>query len=182
VLAIAQAAFATDGLAVRIDDIAARAGLGIGTVYRHFPTKEALLAAIVHARMAALAAAATARVRDPDPGGAFFTFFESMWRDGRHKKDLIAALAGSGIDVKARAAGPIGALQAALATLIHRAQRAGVVRAGIEVADVLALISGAWSAAARTGGDPDRLFAIVRDGLRAPPVASSRKRRRATRS
>ena len=73
VLAAASEAFAAEGLAVPLDEIARRAGVGAGTVYRHFPTKEALFEAVITDRLLALAADAEARLAsNEDAGEAFF--------------------------------------------------------------------------------------------------------------
>ena len=86
VLQVAQELFATEGLAVPIDGIARRAGLGVGTLYRHFPTKEALFEAIVVGRMEQLVEAARAGARAHDRGGAFFGFLTRMVEEGRRRK------------------------------------------------------------------------------------------------
>src|SRR5271170_7879529 len=93
VLEIAQQVFATEGLAVPIDEIARRAGLGVGTLYRHFPTKEALFEAIVIGRIEGLVDYAREGARAPDPGVAFFGFLSRMVEEGSAKKDFLGALA-----------------------------------------------------------------------------------------
>src|SRR5260370_4133101 len=70
VLEVAQAVFATEGLAVPIDEIARRAGVGAGTVYRHFPTKEALFEAIVISRVERLTEEGGSLASAEDPGPA----------------------------------------------------------------------------------------------------------------
>src|SRR5579859_3112251 len=92
VLEVAQAVFAAEGLAVPIDEIARRAGLGVGTLYRHFPTKEALFEAIVIDRMGALV--------DADAGEAFFAVLGRVIEEGAVKKDFIDALSAMSTDVK----------------------------------------------------------------------------------
>src|SRR5215831_4010426 len=69
VLNAAREAFAESGYSVPLDEIAARAGVGPGTVYRHFPAKEALFQAVVTARIEDLTDDAQARADDADPGG-----------------------------------------------------------------------------------------------------------------
>src|SRR5580692_5476508 len=99
VLRVAQEVFAAEGLAVPIDEVARRAGLGIGTLYRHFPTKEALFLAIVVDRMERLVADAHALGRAADPGEAFFGFLARVVREGSAKKDFMDALSGAGPDL-----------------------------------------------------------------------------------
>src|SRR6185369_10291950 len=74
VLRAAREAFAESGYGVPLDEIAARAGVGPGTVYRHFPAKEALFEAVVAARITDLVSDARARADADDPGEAFFGF------------------------------------------------------------------------------------------------------------
>jgi len=72
VLRAAREAFAASGYGVPLDEIAARAGVGPGTVYRHFPAKEVLFQAVITARVEDLIDDARARAGAADPGGAFF--------------------------------------------------------------------------------------------------------------
>jgi len=166
VLEIAQQVFATHGLAVPVEEIARRAGVGIGTVYRHFPTKEALFAAIVEDKLARILEHVTSLAADPAPGPAFFAVLDRMVAEGAHKKDLVDALAVAGIEVRSSAADVAAQLRKVLGTLLRRAQAAGAVRSGVSIEDVFALLGATLAAATRTGGSPTRLFAIVRDGLR----------------
>src|SRR6201996_6309358 len=78
VLRAAREAFAESDYGVPLDEIAARAGVGPGTVYRHFPAKEALFEAVVTARIADLVADARNRAGAADPGEAFFGFLARM--------------------------------------------------------------------------------------------------------
>jgi AcrR family transcriptional regulator len=166
VLEIARAVFAAEGTGVAMDELARRAGVGVGTLYRQFPTKEAMLAAIISERIASTAAHAREFAHAPEPGAAFFAFLRRMWSDGMEKRDLFEALSGSGIDVRATVAGPAKTLRGALATLLRRAQSAGAVRAGLGVEDVLSLFAGV-SLATRRGGTPARMLDVLIDGLRA---------------
>lgn len=181
VLEVARTVFATEGLAVPIDKIADRAGVGVGTLYRHFPTKEALYAAVVLKRLEDAAVEARELARAPDPGPAFFRFLGLLVREASAKKDLVEALAASGSQVKESIGGAKKELGAALGKLLARAQRAGVVRKDATVADVFALIHGPFAAMgshgtdARDVGARERIFEIVCDGLRAQKTESSRR-------
>jgi AcrR family transcriptional regulator len=167
VLEIAEQVFAEEGLAVPIDEIARRADVGVGTVYRHFPTKEALFAAIVHDKIERLVAYVAGLANDRDPGAAFFAVLDRMVVEGVHKKDLVDAVALAGMDLRASGKDTSARLHKALAVVLRRAQAASAVRAGITVDDVIALVAATFHAAARAGTTPARLFAVVRDGLRA---------------
>ncbi len=166
VLDVAQRIFATEGIAVPIAEIARRAGVGVGTVYRQFPTKEALFAAIVQDKIDRLADEVTALAATARPGPAFFAVLERMVADGGHKRDLVEALAGAGVDIKSVATGSSARLRRALGKLLRRAQATGAVRAGVDVGEILGLMAATVEAARRTGASPGRLFVIVRDGLR----------------
>src|ERR1700728_3738805 len=96
VLDAARAAFGAEGSDASLDEIARRAGVGAGTVYRHFPTKEALFEAVVIDRMGELIQEAQALLVDPDPGRAFASFVERLGREGALKRDLVEALANDG--------------------------------------------------------------------------------------
>ena len=96
VLEVAYETFAADGLSVPIDEIARRAGVGAGTVYRHFPTKEALFQAVIADRMRHLIDDGRALLESERPGQALFTFLRSMvlqW--GAADRGLVEALAGT---------------------------------------------------------------------------------------
>ena len=100
VLEVAYDTFAAEGLAVPIDEIARRAGVGAGTVYRHFPTKEDLFRAVVKDRIQRIVNDGRALVAGDDPGQALFTFLRSMVLEwGATDRGLADALAGLGIDV-----------------------------------------------------------------------------------
>jgi AcrR family transcriptional regulator len=170
VLEVAQTVFATEGLAVPIDEVARRAGLGVGTLYRHFPTKEALFLAIVLDRMERLAADAAAGAEAPDPGEAFFRFLERMVEEGSAKRDLVDALSGTSLDFGRAAKEVKKRLHDALALLLARAQKVGAVREDVGVLEVLALVTGTFASMDRLGSGGargrERLFAVVCDGLR----------------
>src|SRR5258708_18894950 len=99
VLQAAQQAFATEGLAVPLDEIARLAGVGAGTVYRHFPTKEALFEAVLVDRLEGLVEDARAARGAADAGQAFYAFVTHLVSHANTKKDLADALAGAGGDL-----------------------------------------------------------------------------------
>ncbi len=180
VLKIAQDVFAAEGLAVPIDEIARRAGLGVGTLYRHFPTKEALFLAIVVDRMERLVAEARALASAPDPGEAFFGFLSRMVHEGSAKRDFMDALSGTREDLGRTLAAIKASYRAALAVLLERAQDCGAVRRDVSVAELHALVTGTFASLDQLGRDAGqarkRLLAIVCDGLR-PRVARAASKR-----
>jgi AcrR family transcriptional regulator len=164
ILDAARAAFAEAGRAVPLDEIAVRAGVGPGTVYRHFPTKEALFQAVVAARVDDLVAYAKRLAADDDPGAAFFAFLDRLGAEGAAKRDTSDAI---GVP------GPVRtAMHDALSVLLERAQAVGAVRPGLTAADLIALIKGLL-VAVHEEPDPDRparLLAVLTDGLRPPQL------------
>lgn len=170
VLEVAHKVFAAEGLAVPIDEIARRAKLGVGTLYRHFPTKEALFLAIVVDRMERLVTEARALATAPDPGQAFFGLLSRMVHEGSAKRDFMDALSGKGAHLGRTLAGIKASYRAALAALLERAQDTGAVRRDVNVLEVHALLTGTFASLDRLGKDAEqvreRLLAIVCDGLR----------------
>ncbi|HEX6673892.1 MAG TPA: TetR/AcrR family transcriptional regulator [Actinomycetes bacterium] len=170
VLEVAIEAFATEGLSLPVHEIARRAGVGTGTVSRHFPTKESLFEAIVFSFAERLVGRARQLAATEDPGAAFFDFFAAMVGEGAANRALADALAGAGFDVEAAASRAEHDVMGALRDLLARAQQAGAVRDDVDAADVKALMVGCL-ARERPGGDPgavDRMVAVVREGLRRP--------------
>lgn len=168
ILEAAEEVFAKDGIGVPVGVVAERAGVGVGTLYRHFPTKEALFEAIVLTRLDDLVAAAQAE-SDEDPTDVFFGFLGKMAAQVSLKHDLFDALAAAGFDVKSRSAGRVQQLQEALDRLLQRAVQAGGVRGDVSIEQVMGLVIGACLVK-RPGagdGDPSLLVHVVCDGLRA---------------
>jgi AcrR family transcriptional regulator len=162
VLRAAREAFAESGYGVPLDEIAARAGVGPGTVYRHFPAKEALFEAVVTARVEDLVADARARACASDPGEAFFGYLARIAEESAAKRDLPDAIsiAGSLRDD----------LFTAMDLLLCRAQQAGAVRAEVRTSDLLVLLKGMFASLAGNT-DPalhELVFAVLADGLRPP--------------
>jgi AcrR family transcriptional regulator len=170
-LEVAMAAFAVGGLTVPLDEIARQAGVGPGTLYRHFPTREALFEAVVQERLERLVDSARMQLDSEHAGAALFAFIELLVAEAGPKKDLVDALMAAGVDAGARLAATGAELRAQLHLLLARAQLAHDVRADITVADLLALISGILRSQhvtdQPTTADPARALAVIRDGMRA---------------
>jgi AcrR family transcriptional regulator len=169
VLDAAEAVFAARGTSASTEEVAREAGVGIGTVFRHFPTKEALLEAVFVAQLQRLAGEAEALVTADDPGAAFFAFFTQVVGHAATKNAFSAALAEAGVDIAETAAETGQDLKRALAALLTRAQDAGAVRRDVGLPEVMTLLVGASDAAQRVGNDPavrERALTVVFDGLR----------------
>jgi AcrR family transcriptional regulator len=170
VLEAAEVVFAAEGLAVPVDVIAEKAGVGVGTLYRHFPTKEKLFEAILLERITEVTHDARARLECDDPGSAFFGFLEHLVEESVLKRDLIMALADAGIEFEVAVADAKQDLEAAVNDLLQAAQRVGAVRADVTSAIVLSLIGATCMATDRPphlGVQACDMLAIVCDGLRA---------------
>ncbi|MBO2447504.1 TetR/AcrR family transcriptional regulator [Actinomadura barringtoniae] len=169
VLVAAELVFAAKGTSASTEEVAKEAGVGIGTVFRHFPTKEALLEAVLVGLLARFAHEAEELTRAADPGEAFFGFFRGIVAQAATKNAVSEALEEAGINAREASAEVGVPLKKALATLVERAQEAGAVRSDVGLAEVMALLSGSSHAAASASGDPQvqaRALDIVFDGLR----------------
>jgi AcrR family transcriptional regulator len=169
VLETAEAVFTAKGIAASTEEIARQAGVGIGTVFRHFPTKEALLEAIIVGRLRRLADEAESLSTADDPGAALFAFFTRAVDQSSTKIAFVDALASSGVDVDDAIAEVGHDLRQAMGRLLSRAQRAGAVRDDVGVNELIALLAGTSRAAEFAGWDRDttaRTLAVVFDGLR----------------
>ncbi len=168
VLEVAYETFASDGLAVPIDEIARRAGVGAGTVYRHFPTKEDLFRAVIEDRLRRIVDDGRALLASGEPGEALFSFLRSMVLDwGATDQGLVDALAGVGIDIEDAVPDAEEAFLGLLRDLLRAAQKAGTVRRDVDVPDVKAIVVGAQAMQTYRPDTAERLTEVVLDGLRA---------------
>jgi AcrR family transcriptional regulator len=170
-LEVAYETFAAEGVSVPVDEIARRAGVGAGTLYRHFPTKEALFQAIVADRVQRLVDHARRLRESEEPGPALQAFLTTMIRAAATDLGLAEALAGTGVDIAQIAPDAERSFMDALDALLVRAQQAGAVRTDIDVYDLKTLLVG-WQAIRRYAGSSDqaeRMLAVLSDGLRPPP-------------
>jgi AcrR family transcriptional regulator len=173
VLEAAETVFAAQGPGASTEEIARQAGVGAGTLFRHFPTKEALLEAIVVSRLESLVQQASALATEEDAGRAFFAFFERMVDYAAKKKAFTEVLARAGVDVKSVVEPVYRDLRGALRTLLVRAQKVGAVRRDVRVPEVMALMVGAARVAEHAAGDRAlqvRTLAVLCDGLRPQGV------------
>jgi AcrR family transcriptional regulator len=169
VLEVAEAVFAAKGISAPTEEIARQAGVGIGTVFRHFPTKELLLEAVLVERFGKLAEVARALAGAEEPGVAFFDFLARVVNQSATKAAFTDALTKAGVDVESAIAQVGRELWSALDTLLVRAQRAGAVRDDIHTGELIALVVGASRAAEYASRDPNmqaRAIALIFDGLR----------------
>ncbi|WP_395298390.1 helix-turn-helix domain-containing protein [Kitasatospora hibisci] len=189
-LAAATEVFTTRGIATPTEEIARAAGVGVGTLFRHFPTKEALLEAVMVRRLEEIATA-TARLadnaerpggehadgertdgdggEDGSGGGAFFAAFRVVVERSAGKDEFTRALAAAGVDAHAALHASGTAIREHLARLLAAAQRAGAVRREVGMVELFALLVGTTTAVERLQDDPaarELVFTVVFDGLR----------------
>ncbi|MEJ7797584.1 MAG: TetR family transcriptional regulator [Solirubrobacteraceae bacterium] len=170
VLAAAATAFAECGLDAQIEDIAGRASVGIGTVYRHFPTKDALIAALAAAHFERLADIVEGAVHGDDP---WEDFAGAIWRCAESTAGDVALCEIIGGHPRAVEAAAVAQqrLQDASTKLIAGARAQGTIREDATVQDIRTIMCGFGhvAAAQRAGGSQDwrRYLTIALDGLRA---------------
>jgi AcrR family transcriptional regulator len=166
VLVAARECFAECGGSAQMEDIARRAGVGVGTVYRHFPNKEAVIQTLVDEYFADLGSRAQAALEIEDPWEAFTSL---IWGAA----DMLGANRGLG-EVTAsgqmREAAERSAFFDAVGQLIGRAQRAGVMRDDVTIEDVPMIICSLGRVQQLDAGMAEsswrRHLAIMLDGLR----------------
>jgi AcrR family transcriptional regulator len=169
VVAAAREVFGEQGREAQMDDVARRAAVGVGTVYRHFPTKEALLEALAVDAFERITARAVACLEIADPWEAFTS---ALW-SGAETLSADRALA----EVMAEIPGPVPIgletqreLNEAMTTLIERAQASGALRTDVVLDDIPMVMCGMGAATRKSHQCPDawrRHMAIILDGLRA---------------
>jgi AcrR family transcriptional regulator len=142
VLVAAAQAFAAEGSAVSLDRIARLAGLGAGTVYRYFPSKDSLLEAVLTRRIDRLAGRAQWWSEAAAPGPAFFGYLAEVVESTGDQKDLCDAMQGDRTWPRAAYAASGRRFDQALSRLLRAAQRAGAVRGEVTTAEVSTLILG----------------------------------------
>jgi AcrR family transcriptional regulator len=159
VLDAAEQVFAASGPAASIDEIARLAGVGHGTVFRRFPTKDDLMYAVVERHVAQMRAMAEEALAADDPGEAFFDFARRVAELNMTTPGLHRCVVHCG--------GKPGAaeLEKLVGKIVSRAQRVGAVRADVRPADVQLLVRSALTSA--PPGQWRRYLDVVLDGLRA---------------
>jgi AcrR family transcriptional regulator len=175
ILESAGEVFAEDGIDAQMDDVARRAQVGVGTVYRHFPTKEALMVELVRQKFQLFAAGAReALQRDEEP---FAVFADMLRRNaGVCARDAAMqhALTGVGEHIWAQAQNEQDELNTLSGELMARAQQAGTMRSDVRPTDIAMLMCGVSATMAHKipGLDWKRHLELAIDMLRAHPATS----------
>jgi AcrR family transcriptional regulator len=173
-IAAATEAFAERGADdVSLEEIARRAGVGIGTLYRHFPARQALLEAVYKDQVDGLEVLAGKLLAYESPGAALMEWMRAFAAFGRTKRSLSAALMATlGKDSELLSACS-KLLRGCTQELLARAQEAGAVRPDVQGADLLRLTHGLIMAAEAPGSDPgqvDRMVSLLMGGLLTAPL------------
>ncbi|MBC6459251.1 TetR/AcrR family transcriptional regulator [Actinomadura sp. HBU206391] len=182
VLQAAKVVFAEHGANASLNKVAQRAGVGAGTLYRHFPTLQALLVAIISDDVDALCAKGHALLTHPSPDEALHTWLRAVALHATAMRGLVATqMAGEpapGTQTALTACHE--AMRATGAALLTRAQRQGTAPEDADIIDLLKLVNAiAWTSE-QTPEDThllDRLLALVTNGLRARSGADISTRR-----
>jgi AcrR family transcriptional regulator len=175
VVAAARAVFGEQGRDAQMDDVARRAGVGVGTVYRHFPTKQALLAALIVDAFDRIAAEAARALDEPD---AWEALTRVLWFSAENlaaDRALSEAMA-SDVDIPAGATAGQASLQESVAELMRRAQAAGDLRPDAILDDIPMLMCGVGMGRIKEHRYNEawrRHLAIVIDGLRASSASGT---------
>ncbi|HEX8085925.1 MAG TPA: helix-turn-helix domain-containing protein [Solirubrobacteraceae bacterium] len=166
IIEAAKAAFAERGVEAQMEDVARRADVGVGTLYRHFPTKDALVRALIFDKMARLSEEARASLEEEDdPWEAFERVF---WRAGEQQvsdRALREVVSSQPQEVFQQAAEETE-LQARMAELVRRAAAAGELREGVEPQDVPLVMCG-LAAVMQSERNWQRYLRFMLDGFRA---------------
>ncbi|MGB5113257.1 MAG: TetR/AcrR family transcriptional regulator [Mycobacterium sp.] len=166
VLAVAYETFAAEGLGVPVDEIARRAGVGAGTVYRHFPAKQDLFRAVIADRMQQIVDEGRALLVS-DPAGAIFSLMRAVVLDwGATDRGLVEAFSGAGVDINHAVPGAEAEFLAMMGDLLTAGQAAGTLRADVAVPEVKGLVVGLQAIQAYDAAVVDTALAVVFDGLR----------------
>jgi AcrR family transcriptional regulator len=167
-LAEARTAFAEHGAEASLEDVARRAGVGIGTLYRHFPNRNTLLSAVFEDAVNDLLARSRELLTDPSPCGALVTWLREIVTHAGEYRGLSRALMSVTSDHSSALARCSDPMREAGDALLTRAQEAGMVRKDVEITDLLQLTHAIALAAEETPGDPalaDRLLMLTLRGL-----------------
>jgi AcrR family transcriptional regulator len=166
VLAAARDAFAAGGSATSLEEIARQAGVGIGTLYRHFPNRQALLEAVYAEEVVSLCRSA-GDFADLEPWDALVAWLRGFVGYMATKQALAAEL----LDYMERDSPLFTGCRSAMYTagepLLRRAQESGAVRADANLPDVIQMVAGIAKIQTGDPGQIERILDIALDGLRA---------------
>jgi AcrR family transcriptional regulator len=166
-LTAAAEAFTEKGAEAPLEDIAKRAGVGIGTLYRHFPSRLDLQEAVYRTQVSVVCAQGDDLIDGPSPEDAFGSWLRALASYLVTKRGLASAL----IAAKGKDSEVISQcstiMRDTISRLLQRAQEAGAVRADLTSTDVMMVVHGVVVATERAPDQADRMLSLMLDGLRA---------------
>ncbi|MEU6391511.1 TetR/AcrR family transcriptional regulator [Streptomyces sp. NPDC046939] len=168
----ARAAFAEHGTGASLEDVARGAGVGIGTLYRHFPNRYALVSAVFEEAVRDLLARSRALLDAPQPCAALVTWLREIITHAGEYRGLSRALMTASQDESSALSRCSTPMREAGQALLHRAQQAGAVRQDVSISDLLQLTNAIALAAEETPSDPDladRLLRLTLRGITSSP-------------
>lgn len=172
-VAVAREVFAEQGTDASLRDVARRAGVGIGTLYRHFPTRDALLEAVLSRGFEEMRACAERLLDAGAPAQALAQWLRELARRSGAYRGLPASVLTALADKDSDLHGSCAAMHRAAARLLERAQQAGAVRGDVEADDLFAAAAAmGWVAEQAGPGRADRVLALIDAGL--PPAAATK--------
>lgn len=173
-LAEARTAFTAHGTDASLEDIARRAGVGIGTLYRHFPNRTALMSAVFQGEVDALLARSRELLASAEPCRALVEWLRTIVAHASTYRGLSRALMAAQSDEGSAMSRCSLPMREAGSELLARAQGAGAVRADVGIVDLMQLTNAISLAVEQSPDDPelaDRLLMLTLTGLKAPASA-----------
>lgn len=172
-VAAAREVFAVAGVDSSMEAIAKHAGVGVGTLYRHFPRRIDLVEAVYRDDVDELMSAAERAVAENDPWSALGVWMEAFLRYARSKRTLLEELREAFSKNPDLRVATRERIEEAAGLVLGRAQADGAVRADVDGADLMQLIGPMCTSATLSEEQGERLMKMVLDGLRAPRSASA---------
>ncbi|MHB9853229.1 TetR/AcrR family transcriptional regulator [Streptomyces krungchingensis] len=169
-VAEARSAFAEHGTDASLEDVARRAGVGIGTLYRHFPNRHSLMSAVFEDAVGDLLSRSRELLDAPQPCTALVEWLRAIITHAGEYRGLARALMSAARDDTSDLARCSGPMTEAGSALLRRAQDAGAVRPDVSIGDLLQLTNAIALAAEETPDEPelaDRLLGLTLRGLKA---------------
>ena len=173
-IAAAREVFAEQGVSASMEAIARRAGVGVGTLYRHFPNRIDVVEAVYSTDVEELAEAARAAVAELEPWPAVVAFFEAFMRYAATKQTLLSELQQAFEKNPALRSHSRELIDSAFDLVIDRAKEAGVIRADVDGADVTQLVGPVCTNPAISPEQSQRLISMILGGLRYPAEVAVR--------
>jgi AcrR family transcriptional regulator len=169
ILDVARSAFAELGTDAPLDEIAKRAAVGPGTLYRHFPTRDDLLAGALHRDLAELIGRGRELESAPSAGAALMEWLRAFITHVNAYRGLPASVCAALKETSSPLRPPCGSITEAAGRLLTRAQAEGSVRGDMDAEELFFIANAVAWASDQAGGEPaqvERLLELLNDGIR----------------